>query len=242
MRHVRLTAWLAILVASAGSAAIAQATSRRAVLQPGNMYKPHAFPISGDGDFSVRGLRWHSWGGKKAVADGTAVEEERPSHVDYTYPVRVTLSRLTYCANRGRRVYLKVSAQIQGSNPGVFGDRNAGQLWTCAGTWKLTASDSRATAATACPTSGLKPQGVTTSITARGTSCQRARTVVSEWFHKLKQVRNSPCVWADGSDQPGVCTVRVWRCRAYHTVNGQTYPVTCKSDAGRREIHFVNKV
>ena len=110
--------------------------------------------------------------------------------------------------------------------------------------WRLTASDTGATATAArtCSTSGLHPTGVTTSLTDHGTTCPRARTVVREWFTKLKAVRNSPCVWRDGSTHPGVCHVRAWRCVAPHTVNGQTYHVTCKSDAGRREVHFVNQV
>lgn len=207
------------------------------------MYKPHAFPVSGDGDFVVEGLRWRKWGGKKAVAYGRAVEQVRPSHVDHTYPARVTLSRRTYCASIGRTVYLKVTARILGSNPGVFGGRTLGQIWTCAGTWKLTASDASvsATAARACSTSGLHPRGVTQSITAHGTSCARARKVVGEWFQRLK-APHTPCIWRDGSNKPGVCFVRIWRCSSYHTNNGQTYPVTCKSDAGRRKVHFVNKV
>lgn len=232
------------LLVTAGTAALAQASSGRVVMRQAFMYKPHAFPVSGDGDFSVQGLRWRKWGDRKAVAYGQAVEQERPSHVNYTYPVRVTLSHRTYCANVGRTVYLDVTARILGSNPGVFGDRTAGEVWTCAGTWRLTASDASATATAArtCSTSGLHPTGVTRSITARGTSCARARTLVLEWFKKLKATRNSPCTWMDGSYQPGVCTVRGWRCVAPHTVNGQTYHVTCKSGAGRREVHFVNMV
>jgi len=138
MRHLRALALLAVLAAVAASAALAQAAPR-AILQPGDMYKPHAFPVSGDGDFYVQGLRWHAWGHAKAVAYGTATEQDRPSHVNHNYPVRVTLSRLTYCANHGRRVYLKVSARILGPDPGVFGSRTFGRAYTCAGTWTLTA-------------------------------------------------------------------------------------------------------
>jgi hypothetical protein len=36
--------------------------------------------------------------------------------------------------------------------------------------------------------------------------------------------------------------VRGWRCISDHTVNGQTYPVTCTADRGRRRVHFVNEV
>lgn len=231
---------LVALLVPAGSAALAQASTGRVVMRQNFMYKPHEFPVSGDGDYSVKGLRWHTWGGKKAVATGQAVEQERPSHVNYTYPVRVTLSHRTYCANIGRTVYLKVTARILGSNPGVFGQRTAGQIWRCDGTWTLTATDASASTAKACPTSGLHPTGRTRSITEHGTSCPRATTVVREWFQRLKT--DNSCIWADGSTRPGVCNVRAWRCSSYHTVNGQTYPVTCKSDAGRREVHFVNEV
>jgi hypothetical protein len=102
------------------------------------------------------------------------------------------------------------------------------------------AEASPARVAKACATSGLRPKGVTQSITVRGASCARARTVVHEWYDRLKT--DDRCIWADGSYKPGICTVKVWHCSSYHTVNGQTYPVTCKSDAGRREVHFVNQV
>ena len=98
-----------------------------------------------------------------------------------------------------------------------------------------------ATAAQACSTSGLRPTGVTRSLTARGTSCTTARRVVHLWFQKLRQP-NTTCVVPDGSYKPAVCTVRVWRCTSTHTVNGATYPVTCVASAGRRRVHFVNMV
>jgi hypothetical protein len=96
-------------------------------------------------------------------------------------------------------------------------------------------------AAQACPTSGLRPTGVTRSLTARGTSCTTARRVVHLWFQKLKEPNNG-CTVPDGSFKPAACTVRVWRCTSTHTVNGATYPVTCVASAGRRRVHFVNEV
>lgn len=237
MRLVRLTFLITVMLASVGTVALAR---DRVTYRQGFAYKPHEITLSGDGDFWVQGLRWRSWGHKKAVASGQAVEQERPSHVNYTYPARVTLSHRTFCANLGRTVYLKATAEILGSNPGVFGERTGGMVWTCAGMWRLTASDAGATVARACSTSGLHPTGRTRSITAHGTSCARAVTVVREWFQELRT--DNSCTWADGSAKPGSCRVRAWHCVAPHTVNGQTYHVTCKSDAGRREVQFVNQV
>ena len=150
-------------------------------------YKPHEITISGDGDFWVQGLRWRSWGGKSAVAVGQAVEQERPSHVNYTYPTRVTVSHRAYCANLHRTVYKKVVAQILGPNPPVFGGRSLGSVWSCTSLLRLTAGDSSGTAnptanvnptatatatvAKACSTSGLRPTGVTRSLTASGSAC-----------------------------------------------------------------------
>jgi hypothetical protein len=138
MPYARLCALLTVLVASAGMVALAQARPHRVVMHLGFFYKPHEFPVSGDGDFLVRGLRWHSWGGRTAVAFGQAVEQQRPSHIDHTYPVRVTLSHRTYCANLHRTVYNKIVARILGPNPGVFGTRSLGRVYTCSGTWRLT--------------------------------------------------------------------------------------------------------
>jgi hypothetical protein len=225
------------LLVLAAPAALAQASPGRVVMRQNFMYKPHAFPVSGDGDFSVQGLHWHTWGGKKAVADGQAVEQERPSHVNYTYPVRVTLSHRTYCANIGRTVYLKVSAEILGSNPGVFGDRNAGQVWTCAGTWRLTAADASAMTLR-CQTAGV-PHFVE-SIRAQATSCVAARKLVREWARRIR-APHTTCLWVDGSYSPGVCRVGAWRCSSYHTVNGWNYPVVCEGPAGRRRVRFVNQ-
>jgi hypothetical protein len=128
---------MVVLAVVAGGAGAALGSSRVTVHE-GLAYKPHELTISGDGDYIVQGLRWHSWGGKQAIARGVAVEQERPSHVNHTYAVRVTLSHRTYCANLHRTVYNKISARILGPNPGVFGLRTAGRVYTCAGTWQLT--------------------------------------------------------------------------------------------------------
>lgn len=229
---------LIALLVPAGSVALAHS---RILVREGLAYKPHELAISGDGDLWAQRLRWHSWGGKTATATGQLVEQARPSHVDHTYRARITLAFPVYCANVHRTVYLQIAAKILGPNRGVFGARTFGAQWTCTGPAAFSAGDSSATAARACSTGGLQPHGVTRSITTRGASCARARTLVREWFQKVK-APHTPCIWRDGSTKPGVCYVRVWRCSSFHTVNGQTYPVTCKSDAGRREIHFVNKV
>lgn len=122
-----------VVLASAGAVAAAAARPGRVVMRDDFLYKPHEFPISGDGDYSVRTLRWRSWGGKIAVADGQAVEQQRPSQTDHVYRVRVTLSLRTYCANLQRTVYNKISARILGPNPGVFGERTAGRVYTVNG-------------------------------------------------------------------------------------------------------------
>lgn len=121
-----------------GAGALAQARADPVVVRQGLQYKPHALALSGDGDFTVHGLRWDSWGGKRALAYGQAVEQERPSHVNYLYPVRVTLSRRTYCPRLHRTVYLLMTARILGPSPGVFGRRTMGELYNCAGYWQLT--------------------------------------------------------------------------------------------------------
>jgi hypothetical protein len=227
-------------VALAGAAGEAAARSGRVVMRDGLQYKPHELAITGDGDYLVQSLQWQSWGGKQAIASGRAVEQQRPSHVDHTYPVRVTLSDRTYCANIRRIVYNKISARILGPNPGVFGERTAGRVYTCAGEWRLTSSASgggtgkHGGAGQGCSTGGMRPEVRT--ITARGTSCVGARKVVAEWRHRAKR---GQCVWQDGSTQPGVCTIQAWRCTADHTVNGQTFPVVCTASAPSRQVRFV---
>jgi hypothetical protein len=245
MRHARLTTLLIAALTAVSLVGPAQAAGHRVVMHLGFLYKPHEFAVSGDGDFLARALRWQSWGGPTAVATGHAVEQQRPSHVDHTYPVRVTLSERTFCANLHRTVYNQVVAQILGPNPGVFGSRTLGRVYTCAGTWRLVSppptptSPSRAlTRAHRCSTAGV-PLAVVT-ITAR--DCARARMVVREWFHRLKTPGGSACIVPDGSSRPAVCRVRTWRCTSLHTVDGHTYPVTCTAAAGRRRVHFVNRV
>jgi hypothetical protein len=250
MRHARLIGLFVILTAVGlvGLVGLAQARTRRVLMQPG-LYKPHEFPVSGDGDFLVQGLRWQSWGGKTAVATGQAVEQVRaggdPSHTDHTYPAQVTLSHRTFCANLHRTVYNKIVAQILGPNPGVFGGRTLGRLSTCAGAHRLITPRSSPTSPSRpvatghkCSTHGM-PVAVR-AITAR--DCERARTVVQAWFKRLKEPGGNHCIVPDGSPRPATCRVRSWRCTTVHTVNGQTYPVTCTADRGRRRVHFVNEV
>ncbi len=240
MRWARLLALIMTVLASAGLVSLAQARSR-VVMRDGLMYKPHEFSISGDGDTFVQKLRWRSWGGKTAVADGQVIEQVRPSHVNHTYPVRVTLSHRTYCANIHRTVYNDITARLLGSSTGVFGTRMFSRIYNCAGIWRLTAAD-RATAATGlrCSTSGV-PLAVQTIDAEQGTTCPRARKLIREWFAKLKTPGNT-CIWADGSPRPGICMIHAWRCVAPHTVNGSTYHVTCTADAKRRRVRFVNRV
>lgn len=242
MRYVRLSVLVVALLAMVG---VAEA-SGRVVINGLFFYKPHEVPISGDGDFIVRDLHWHSWGGGKAVASGQAVEQVRPSHVDHTYPVKVTLTRRTFCANLHRTVYNEIVAQILGSNPGVFGERTLGRRYTCAGTWRLitpppspTAPSPTAATGHKCSTRGM-PIAVR-SITAKGGAiCSGARHVVRDWFHRLKTPGGNRCVVPDGGTNPGVCMVGSWRCSSDHTVDGHTYPVTCAFR--RRRVHFVNLV
>ncbi|MBV9803215.1 MAG: hypothetical protein JO130_08505 [Solirubrobacterales bacterium] len=238
MRYARLIVLMIIVLASAATVALAK---DRVVVRQQLKYKPHAMTLSGDGDLTVDGLRWRSWGGAKAVAVGRAVEQERPSHINYTYPVRVTLSRRTFCTNLHRTVYNKITAHIVGPDPGVFGARTFGLAYTCAGTWQLTTADP-ATAATGlrCSTQGM-PLALKSIDSQQGTTCPKARTLVREWFAKLK-IPGNTCHWVDGSAKPGTCTVHRWRCIAPHTVNGQTYQVTCSADAGHRRVRFTNRV
>jgi hypothetical protein len=242
MASARAAALLIILLAALVGPA--QAAGHRVVISGLFLYKPHELPISGDGDFVVRDLGWHSWGGETAVASGQAVEQVRPSHVDHTYPVRVTLSRRTFCANLHRTVYNEVVAQILGVRAGVFGERTLGRRYTCAGTWQLVtpppSSGPSPPAATGhrCPRHGT-PLAVRT-LTARDVTCATARTVVIDWFHRLKTPGGNHCLVPDGGTNPAVCTVGPWRCSSDHTVDGHTYPVTCARR--RRRVHFVNLV
>jgi hypothetical protein len=87
-----------------------------------------------------------------------------------------------------------------------------------------------------CSPRGLHPRVET--ITVRHVSCPAARTLLSEWRHRARQP-NTRCVWSDGSSSPGVCTVRGWRCSAYHTTNGWNFPIVCETRAHRREARFV---
>jgi hypothetical protein len=186
-----------LIVLAAGLAGPAQAGTHRVVINGLFSYKPHELPISGDGDFIVRELGWHSWGGGTAVASGQAVEQVRPSH---------------------------------------------------AGTWRLItpppsptgpSPSPRPATARKCSTRGM-PIAVR-SITARGGAiCSGARTLVRDWFHRLKMPGGNHCVVPDGGTNPAVCMVGSWRCTSDHTVNGQTYPVTCA--LRRRRVHFINLV
>ena len=134
MRFLRV---FAVVIAAVAAVATVAAAKDHVVVHEGLTFKPHELSVSGDGDLLVQNLRWHSWGGAKAIASGTAVEQERPSHRNYDYPARVTLSDRTYCASLRRTVYNKIVAHITGRSAGVFGGRTFGMLWTCAGTWRL---------------------------------------------------------------------------------------------------------
>lgn len=253
MRYIRLFTLLIVFVAALGTVALArEPVGLRQFL--GVVYKPHEIPISGDGDTWVQGLRWRTWGGKTAAADGQAIEQVRPSHVNHSYQASVTLGRRAYCANLHRTVYLTVSVRILGPSPGVFGSRTFGQIWTCSGTWQLVSSPASNPGTTppsgTTPTSGpsaknCSAHGVRLGVVAIneiGSDCARARTLVGAWFDRLKTPGGQACLWADGSTRPGVCSVGAWRCSAYHTVNGQTYPVVCTRDAGHRRVRFVTQV
>ena len=120
------------VIAAALAAGVSEAHSR-VVIRLGLYYRPHELPISGDGDFRVQHLRWRTWGGKTAVAFGQAVEEQRPSHKDYFYPVQVTASRRVFCAALHRTVYNKVIARLLSPGTGVFGVRMLGFVTNCAG-------------------------------------------------------------------------------------------------------------
>ena len=137
MRTTRLFALAILLTALAGTLAVAQAHPGRVIMRATLSYKPHEFAVSGNGDFFVQHVRWHSWGAKTATASGQAIEQERPSHVNHYYPARITLSQRRYCGNLHRTVYEKVMVEILGPSPGVFGGRTAGNVWSCTGLLRL---------------------------------------------------------------------------------------------------------
>lgn len=90
-----------------------------------------------------------------------------------------------------------------------------------------------------CSTRGFRPP-VIESISTRGASCAKARTLVRDWD---RRVRRGQCIWKDGSNAPGVCTIGRWRCSSYHTVNGQSYPVVCQTlGPPRGRVSFIHLV
>ena len=75
----------------------------------------------GDGNFSLEGLRWHTWGAAIATAAGTVHENDcKPNCAAghfHDYPVTVTASRLKTCAGV-RRQYTRVAWRFIGRPPG----------------------------------------------------------------------------------------------------------------------------
>jgi hypothetical protein len=125
-----------LAVSAAVTVAVAQAHPR-VVLQENLSFKPHELSISGDGDWFVRRLSWHSWGGKTAVATGQAILQDRPSHVNHFVKTRVTLSDRTFCKRLHRTVYNKVTSRLLGAVPKSVPERTLGRVYTCSGTWRL---------------------------------------------------------------------------------------------------------
>lgn len=137
VRSRSLLAPAAVAVCCALAAAAAGAHPARVVVRQALLYKPSELTISGDGDVIVRALRWRSWGGRTATGSGRAVEQERPSHVNHSYPATVTLSRRTYCAGVHRTVYNDITVRIAGPTAGVFGTRTFRRVYNCAGTFRF---------------------------------------------------------------------------------------------------------
>jgi len=74
------------------------------------------------------------------------------------------------------------------------------------------------------------------AVTTTRTRCTTARRLVLAWRRRLREP-HTRCLWRDGSDRPGICTVDHWRCRSSHTTNGHNYPVVCQR--GPQRVRFI---
>ena len=81
--------------------------------------------LTANADAGWRGLRWHGWGGAKAVGRGlfSAVRWVPLGHTGglvqrrFDYPVRVTLSRIRMCGE-SRHYYTRISTRFLSAAPG----------------------------------------------------------------------------------------------------------------------------
>ena len=90
------------------------ASDEQAGLHP--RQRPRSFTANADAGW--RGLKWRSWGGKRAVAKGRfqTIELVPVGYTDVierkvSYPVRVTLSRIELCGNT-RYYYTRISTRF----------------------------------------------------------------------------------------------------------------------------------
>lgn len=81
--------------------------------------RPHRIYFSGDGTVYVGHLRWRSWGGKVAVARGTAslstCEPDCVEGTRLTFPARVRLFKVVRCV--GSTIYSKATYKLGGELP-----------------------------------------------------------------------------------------------------------------------------
>jgi hypothetical protein len=87
-----------------------------------------------------------------------------------------------------------------------------------------------------CPSITIYRRDPKIFLTTTRTRCATARRLVFAWRRRLSKP-HTHCLWRDGSDRPGICTVDRWHCRSYHTTNGQNYPVVCERRP--RRVRFV---
>lgn len=86
------------------------------------IYRPHAIGLSGDGTFSLTGIKYQSYGGATATATGRAyVRGCTPDCARgkvYRPSARIRLEAQVQC--RGKRIYSKLHYALQGRLPREF--------------------------------------------------------------------------------------------------------------------------
>jgi hypothetical protein len=73
-----------------------------------------------------------------------------------------------------------------------------------------------------------------TEVSSIGVPCRRADRLARAWSRRRLADDHSLCMWRDGSNRPGRCTVDGWRCLSSHTTDGSTYQVVCRAQSRRR--------
>ena len=124
---------LASLLAAAVLATSLAAASEDGVLVEANIVtgelaaRPHAMVLSGDGTFYLYGLRWQSFGGPTALANGRAYAR---GCVPYCANGKVTRPRVTVrlldpTTWRGHKIYSRLDFVLRGRLPKGYAHRGS---------------------------------------------------------------------------------------------------------------------